>query len=259
MWCIRCTGSVCKQAHGLCDSAPQILDSGCCEETLDCNVIFFIVLHTFTHVSHAYRYKNYKDALRLASKSNSLAGATAEQVAQNRTSLAVLQLQKCPSFEAFDLVFGHTPGVKPVTPMEIGSMQPAMADSNNAPALDAEVTGGGGGVAEAFATRNVAETFATRNGTTGIIAPNSVSAAAIKGAVATGKAAGNAAAPFHLAPSRKEPKMDLGEAYLKAQELKIGSATEAARSKNRCDLIVALTLQGKTAADIADFLNLVGM
>lgn len=52
--------------------------------------------------------------------------------------------------------------------------------------------------------------------------------------------------------------MDLGEAYLKAQQSRIESVAVAAQAKTRCDLIIALTLQGKTAVEIADFLTLIG-
>ncbi len=33
----------------------------------------------------------------------------------------------------------------------------------------------------------------------------------------------------------------------------------AAQAKNRCDLIIALTAQGKTAEEIAEFLELLGL
>jgi hypothetical protein len=66
---------------------------------------------------------------------------------------------------------------------------------------------------------------------------------------------GKAAAAFHLAPSKKEKKMDLGEAYLKAQQTRTDAQAATAQAKTRCDLVVALTLQGKTAEEIVDFLN----
>ena len=72
-------------------------------------------------------------------------------------------------------------------------------------------------------------------------------------------APGKGPAQFHLAPSKKAPKLDLGEAYLKAQESKIAAATVASQSKARCDLVVALTMQGKTAIEIAEFLLLCGL
>jgi hypothetical protein len=72
-------------------------------------------------------------------------------------------------------------------------------------------------------------------------------------------APGKGPAQFHLTPSKKAPKLDLGEAYLKAQESKIAAATVASQSKARCDLVVALTMQGKTAIEIAEFLLLCGL
>jgi hypothetical protein len=51
--------------------------------------------------------------------------------------------------------------------------------------------------------------------------------------------------------------MDLGEAYLKAQQSRIEAQSASALAKNRTDLVIALTLQGKTAAQIAEFLAVV--
>ena len=53
--------------------------------------------------------------------------------------------------------------------------------------------------------------------------------------------------------------MDLGEAYLKAQQTRIESVAVTAQAKTRCDLVIALTLQGKTAEEIAEFLLLLGI
>jgi hypothetical protein len=86
--------------------------------------------------------------------------------------------------------------------------------------------------------------------------------------------AGKPAAPFHLAPSKKvftfalihhhscyhqEKKMDLGEAYLKAQLTRIESIAITTASKTRCDLLIALSLQGKTAKEVAEFIDLAGL
>ena len=76
--------------------------------------------------------------------------------------------------------------------------------------------------------------------------------------VAHAAIAGKAPATFHLAPSKKEKKMDLGEAYLAAQQLRIDSLAQSALVKQRCDLILGLTLQGKSAHDIAEFMSLAG-
>ncbi len=72
-------------------------------------------------------------------------------------------------------------------------------------------------------------------------------------------APGNGPAQFHLTPSKKAPKLDLGDAYLKAQETKIAAATATSQSKARCDLVVALTLQGKSQVEIAAFMILCGL
>jgi hypothetical protein len=62
-----------------------------------------------------------------------------------------------------------------------------------------------------------------------------------------------------LASSKKTPKLDLGEAYLKAQETKIAFSHESAKTKSRCDFVVALTLQGKTPLEITVLLDLAGL
>jgi len=62
-----------------------------------------------------------------------------------------------------------------------------------------------------------------------------------------------------MTPSKKPVKMDLGEAYLKAQQLKIESVATAASSKQRSDFIVALMLQGKTTAEVEVLLRLAGL
>ena len=53
--------------------------------------------------------------------------------------------------------------------------------------------------------------------------------------------------------------MDLGEAYLKAQLTRIESIAITTASKTRCDLLIALTLQGKTAKEVAEFIDLAGL
>jgi hypothetical protein len=72
-------------------------------------------------------------------------------------------------------------------------------------------------------------------------------------------AAGKGPTQFHLTPSKKAPKLDLGEAYLKSQESKIAAHTASAHSKARCDLVIALTMQGKDATEIAAFISLCGL
>jgi hypothetical protein len=53
--------------------------------------------------------------------------------------------------------------------------------------------------------------------------------------------------------------MDLGEAYLKAQQTRIESVALTTQTKTRCELVIALTLQGKTAPEIAQFIAIAGL
>jgi hypothetical protein len=182
------------------------------------------------------RYKSYKDALVLGSKANSTAGCTLQQIAANNTSLLIMQQKRCPNFDVFEAVFSNTPNVKPVSPIEIG----ADGDDDD----DGEE-----------GCREAAAVVTTRPPPPP--PPAAPAAAAAAAAPAAAAAAGKAPAPFHLAPSKKEKKMDLGEAYLKAQQSRMESVAASATQKNRTDLIIALTLQGKTAVEIADFLNVV--
>ena len=78
------------------------------------------------------RYKSFKEAMLLGSKGNSLAGATAKQIGLNKTSLIALQHKKCPCFDVFERIFGHTPGVKPVHPKEGGGMAAETEDDDDA-------------------------------------------------------------------------------------------------------------------------------
>ena len=100
-----------------------------------------------------------------------------------------------------------------------------------------------------------------------------LSAAAAPLAATTGKAAA-VAAVFHLAPSKnkvrnhchrrvyvtvtQDKKMDLGEAYMKAQQLKIESAAATANTKTRTDLVIAMMVAKKTPEEIAAILKLAG-
>jgi hypothetical protein len=207
-----------------------------------CIVSIFVASFTAL-LTNTNRYKSFKDALALGSKGNSLAGASAQQIAANKTSLTVLQHKKCPSFECFNEVFGESPNCKPVYPMEVGACDVVAM---------AEAAGGGAAVASATAV-----TAAGGNAPASpriVPAPNRGAAAA-----SATVAAGNAPAAFHLAPSKKEKKMDLGEAYLKAQQSRIASVAASTESKNRCDMIVAFSAQGKTSAEISHLLSLAGL
>jgi hypothetical protein len=190
-------------------------------------------------------YKSYKEALVLASKANSCAGATAQQILTNTTSLLVLQLKKCPSFTQFHEIFGETPNVKPVHPQEIGGQDEDEADDDGVPDSQEDCI-------------PLPDAAVSARACGGAISGGGAVVKAAAGGPAAA-AAGKAPAPFHLAPSKKEKKMDLGEAYLKAQQTRIESVAVTAQAKTRCDLVIALTLQGKTAEEIAEFLVLLGI
>jgi hypothetical protein len=199
------------------------------------------------------RYKSFKEAMLLSSKGNSLAGATAKQIALNKTSLLVMQLKKCPCFDIFERIFGQTPGVKPVHPKEGGGM--AVSEADDDAADDAPPP------PEELATAPPPADLATAPPRTSCAPPPAVRVPTTQALVAAPAPAapGKGPAQFHLTPSKKAPKLDLGEAYLKAQESKIAAATVASQSKARCDLVIALTLQGKTSTEIAEFLLLCGL
>jgi hypothetical protein len=174
----------------------------------------------------------------LGSKSNSKAGATAIQVATNQTSLLVQQIKKCPHFEPFYAMFANTPGVKPVYPMEVGGMCPDSQEADvDEDESDTEVP-----TPAAPAARQVK-------------APVGAAAAVAPAAAASG---GKGPAQFHMQPSKKAPKLDLGEAYMRAQQAKTESAAAVAKGKHRCDLVIALTLQKMSAEDISAFLLATG-
>jgi hypothetical protein len=46
---------------------------------------------------------------------------------------------------------------------------------------------------------------------------------------------------------------------MRSQEIKAAAAASSAQQKARCDLVIALTLQGKTAVEIAEFIALTGL
>jgi hypothetical protein len=184
------------------------------------------------------RYKSYKDAKVMASKSNSKAGATAEQIMSNSTSLLVMQQKRCPNFDVFDAVFGSSPNVKPVYPTECGGGGQNSSDGEaDDTILDSQddIVSGGGVVHDPLPRPPPLPSLAT----------------AVPG--------GKPAAAFHLAPSKKEKKLDLGEAYLRAQQSRIESQASSAHAKTRSDMVVALSLQGKTTVEIATLLTLIGL
>ena len=171
-----------------------------------------------------------------------MAGATALQIASNTTSLLVMQHKKCACFEIFDAVFGSSPNVKPVWPVEVGG--DALPDSQEDMVPDTAPV-----AAQAPAPSPLRASAPAP-------APSRAAGGAVKAPSSTVPVTpGKAAAVFHLAPSKKEKKMDLGEAYLKAQQTRTDTQAITAQAKTRCDLVIALTLQGKTAVEIAEFLQ----
>ncbi len=209
-----------------------------------------------------FRYKSYKDALVLGSKGNSTAGCSAQQIASNQTSLLMMQLKRCPSFTAFDECFSETPNVRPVHPQEIGSIPVDVADAvveadedsdidEHQPATPPAVHPATPPAAPVSSSTQQVPSRAPLKAA----APQPVPSRAAPQAAGGG---GKPAATFHLAPSKKDKKMDLGEAYLKAQHARIDSVAVSAQAKIRCDLVIALTIQGKTAQEIADFLVTTG-
>jgi hypothetical protein len=221
-----------------------------------CIVSFFIALFT-SLLTNTNRYKAFKDALALGSKGNSLAGATAQQIAANKTSLTVARHKKCAAFEIFNEVFGESPNCKPVHPMEVGGFDD---DPDSFNSLDDHVDAADGAAA---ACANAPPAPPAPPSPRKVPAPKRVAAgggaAAASAAAPATAAGGNVPATFHLAPSKKEKKMDLGEAYLKAQQSRIASVAACTASKNRCDMIVAFVAQGKTSAEISLLLTLAGL
>jgi hypothetical protein len=183
-------------------------------------------------------YKSYKDATLLTSKGNSTAGTTQAEIESAKCSVLAMQVKKCPSFRTFDSLFANHPTVKPVNPQEVGAVG-AQALQDTPPLFADE---------EKEGKDDETRSKATKDG----------EAAKPAGAAAGGEPKGKAPAPppFHMAPSKKSPKMDLGEAYLKAQQLRIESVAASSSAKMRLDLICTLSAQQKTAAEIEAFLKL---
>ena len=183
-------------------------------------------------------YKSYKDATLLTSKGNSTAGTTQAEIESAKCSVLAMQVKKCPSFRTFHLLFANHPTVKPVNPQEVGSVG-AQAVQDTPPLYPDE---------EKDAKDDETRSKATKESE--VAKP----AGAAAGVEPKGKAP--APPPFHMAPSKKSPKMDLGEAYLKAQQLRIESVAASGSAKMRLDLICTLSAQNKTAEEIEAFLKL---
>ncbi len=57
----------------------------------------------------------------------------------------------------------------------------------------------------------------------------------------------------------QEKKLDLAEAYIKAQQLKIESVAATSNTKTRTDLIIAMMQEKKSPEEIAAMLKLAGL
>ena len=134
-------------------------------------------------------------------------------------------------------MFANTPGVKPVHPMEVGGMCP---DAQNSQDVDGD--------------EDERPAAAVAPAAAAAVAPAAAAAVAPAAAASGGKGP----AQFHMQPSKKAPKLDLGEAYMRAQQAKTESAAAVAKAKQRCDLVIALTLQKMSAEDISAFLLATG-
>ena len=202
------------------------------------------------------RYKSYKEALALANKSNSKAGATAEQIKSNSTSILVMQQKRCPNFDVFDAVFGSSPNVKPVHPTEVGGGGGHNSDGEGGDALpDSQEDM----LESPSLLGHIAEGCCGAEKPLPPPPPPPPPLATAPPPPATAATGGKPAAAFHLAPSKKEKKLDLGEAYLKAQQSRIESQASSAQAKTRSDMVIALSLQGKSPVEIAALLTLIGL
>ena len=200
-------------------------------------------------------YKSFKEALLLGSKGNSAAGCTLAEIQTNTTSLLAKQKAKCASFEVLLKLYDKHPSVKPIKPMEIGSIA---NDSKNEEGVDAAA--GGLDVSAAISESTIPAALSAVDVSSGVVPAPAVPAPAVPvppavGAAAAAAAGGKAAAPFSMKPS-KHVKMDLGEAYLLAQSARTALLASQQAAKNKADMIVELSKQGKSASEIADLLQL---
>ena len=196
-------------------------------------------------------YKSFKEAVLLGSKGNSLAGCTLEEIQNNNTSLLTKQKAKCASFEVLLTLYENHPSVKPINPQELGALpkEDAVEEGDG-------VAEEGDGVAGSLITSDETVTttpLAAAEPAPPAIAPVSGGGAAVAGPAAKG---GKTPAPFAMKPSKEPKKMDLGEAYLVAQTAKTALLAAQGTAKQRGDMIVALSLQGKTKEEIEALLAL---
>jgi hypothetical protein len=208
-------------------------------------------------------YKSFKEAMLLGSKGNSLAGSTLIELMTHKTSLLVKQKAKCASFEILEALYSEHPSVHPAQPKEFGSV-PIVANAGNAEPSVVPVVADGSSVVIDTATvsaRSTAATLAADN--EGAVAAAVVVThvadtvtPAVGGGKPVGVVTGKAAAEFHMKKSKEPKKMELGEAYLQAQQekLKVYAVSQAAKVKT--DLIQSLALAGKTHDEIVLFVSL---
>lgn len=188
-------------------------------------------------------YKSFKEALLLGAKGNSLAGCSLAEIENNNTSLLNKQKAKCASFEVLLTLYENHPSVKPVFPMEQGA--PPREE-----VLEALDSGNG----EAGSDVTVTTTALAAAAPVPPAVPSGGDAAAVPAPAAT--KGGKTPAPFAMKLSKEPKKMDLGEAYLLAQTAKTALLATQGTAKQRSDMIVALSLQGKSKEEIEGLLSL---
>lgn len=126
--------------------------------------------------------------MKLGSKGNSMAGASAQQIASNSTSLLAMQRKKCPSFDDMQVLFGTSPSCKPVDPMELGGME--SEHDGDGDTIEDEGDDSQGQDLDVAAPAPPA--------------PEALKPAAVAAAAPLASATGKPAATFHLAPSKNK-------------------------------------------------------
>jgi hypothetical protein len=117
-----------------------------------------------------------------------MAGASAQQIASNSTSLLAQQRKKCPSFDDMQVLFGTSPSCKPVDPMELGGME--SEHDGDGDTIEDEGDDSQGQDLDVAAPAPQA--------------PEALKPAAVAAAAPLASATGKPAATFHLAPSKNK-------------------------------------------------------
>jgi hypothetical protein len=117
-----------------------------------------------------------------------MAGASAQQIASNSTSLLAMQRKKCPSFDDMQVLFGTSPSCKPVDPMELGGME--SEHDGDGDTIEDEGDDSQGQDLDVAAPAPPA--------------PEAPKPAAVAAAAPLASATGKPAATFHLAPSKNK-------------------------------------------------------